>query len=509
MLCISGHFDSGMQICRRCSSRFVVAEEEEKNSQGIRKEFAAKAARKSSKCVHYMPTSKERERERGCELLRRRALHCINALEQCSLSPSAVSRHRQGSGSTHLCVGPNNFVCCCLFFTYKVAPYLNYLFSAVVATSLCLVSLHPHPHPPLTSERAEETFSLSQENVLEAVFQGKYSIGPTTIAIEGVTMVNGICYICLSLFSSLAGDCESHNPCQHLCFDLHDGTFECACLNNYFLSDNGYSCVPHDSVEDGQNPFDQQQPIEQANHHPYHHIHQLHPHHFASTHPPSAQVSTSRVDDFVEENLLFSNIDEEDEDEDIDLDQFSSANSQMFFAQGEPPEQRTSKKSPVNSPFDLFRSYELDTQNTDPSHLLHKKVDLEMSHIDTHQPPQVQDRNNFNSCNEVECESGGICVTESLDTSSQLLLPSNINSVITPNLQSRLAMAMSETTFNKSTFRCRCPLGRKGFFCEKRKYFYFHQQIGQRRICCHFLSPNSTSIDPRVPFRQGPGARKS
>lgn len=28
-----------------------------------------------------------------------------------------------------------------------------------------------------------------------------------------------------------------------MCFDLHDGTFECACNKGYVLEPNGYSCV--------------------------------------------------------------------------------------------------------------------------------------------------------------------------------------------------------------------------------------------------------------------------
>lgn len=41
----------------------------------------------------------------------------------------------------------------------------------------------------------------------------------------------------------LSGECRSNGPCQHLCFDLHDGTFECACREGFTLADNGYSCV--------------------------------------------------------------------------------------------------------------------------------------------------------------------------------------------------------------------------------------------------------------------------
>ncbi|GFQ97486.1 hypothetical protein TNCT_111761 [Trichonephila clavata] len=40
-----------------------------------------------------------------------------------------------------------------------------------------------------------------------------------------------------------AWECREDSPCQHLCFDLHDGTFECACKDGFTLSVNGYSCI--------------------------------------------------------------------------------------------------------------------------------------------------------------------------------------------------------------------------------------------------------------------------
>ena len=45
------------------------------------------------------------------------------------------------------------------------------------------------------------------------------------------------------LYSFHAGECRTNGPCQHLCFDLHDGTFECACKEDYTLANNGYSCI--------------------------------------------------------------------------------------------------------------------------------------------------------------------------------------------------------------------------------------------------------------------------
>lgn len=47
---------------------------------------------------------------------------------------------------------------------------------------------------------------------------------------------------CLSVVCSV-GECQSEGgPCQQLCYDLHDGTFECGCSEGYVLSTDGYSC---------------------------------------------------------------------------------------------------------------------------------------------------------------------------------------------------------------------------------------------------------------------------
>ena len=63
---------------------------------------------------------------------------------------------------------------------------------------------------------------------------------------------------------------------------------------------------------------------------------------------------------------------------------------------------------------------------------------------------------NFNSCSQIECEAGGTCVEED-DGSSALKNGSQI-----PNQTAKLRKMHRK-------LRCRCPLGRGGFFCEKRE----------------------------------------
>lgn len=42
--------------------------------------------------------------------------------------------------------------------------------------------------------------------------------------------------------AAFQGECGEDNPCEQLCFDLHDGTYECSCKEGHTLADNGYSC---------------------------------------------------------------------------------------------------------------------------------------------------------------------------------------------------------------------------------------------------------------------------
>ncbi|KAF0312615.1 Pikachurin [Amphibalanus amphitrite] len=40
------------------------------------------------------------------------------------------------------------------------------------------------------------------------------------------------------------GTCSHGSACDHTCFNLHDGTYECDCRPGYVLNDNGYTCDP-------------------------------------------------------------------------------------------------------------------------------------------------------------------------------------------------------------------------------------------------------------------------
>lgn len=39
------------------------------------------------------------------------------------------------------------------------------------------------------------------------------------------------------------GRCGHDSPCQQLCYELHDGMFECDCKAGFSLHEDGYSCT--------------------------------------------------------------------------------------------------------------------------------------------------------------------------------------------------------------------------------------------------------------------------
>lgn len=48
--------------------------------------------------------------------------------------------------------------------------------------------------------------------------------------------------IYLFCFHIFTGRCGHGSPCVQLCYELHDGMYECDCEEGYELDKNGYSC---------------------------------------------------------------------------------------------------------------------------------------------------------------------------------------------------------------------------------------------------------------------------
>lgn len=40
----------------------------------------------------------------------------------------------------------------------------------------------------------------------------------------------------------IAGKCGRGSPCEQLCYELHDGMYECDCMVGFELREDGYSC---------------------------------------------------------------------------------------------------------------------------------------------------------------------------------------------------------------------------------------------------------------------------
>lgn len=41
---------------------------------------------------------------------------------------------------------------------------------------------------------------------------------------------------------SVSGRCDRGSPCEQLCYELHDGMYECDCKAGFILRADGYSC---------------------------------------------------------------------------------------------------------------------------------------------------------------------------------------------------------------------------------------------------------------------------
>ncbi|KAL1114770.1 hypothetical protein AAG570_007594 [Ranatra chinensis] len=52
-------------------------------------------------------------------------------------------------------------------------------------------------------------------------------------------------------FSMPPGRCGHESPCEQLCYELHDGMFECDCKRGFVLHHDGYSCLEHVSALSG------------------------------------------------------------------------------------------------------------------------------------------------------------------------------------------------------------------------------------------------------------------
>ncbi|XP_056640683.1 pikachurin [Diorhabda sublineata] len=52
----------------------------------------------------------------------------------------------------------------------------------------------------------------------------------------------------LQFEAAFQGRCDENSPCQQLCYELHDGMYECDCREGFILREDGYSCYEINST---------------------------------------------------------------------------------------------------------------------------------------------------------------------------------------------------------------------------------------------------------------------
>ncbi|XP_043475420.1 pikachurin isoform X1 [Leptopilina heterotoma] len=57
--------------------------------------------------------------------------------------------------------------------------------------------------------------------------------------------------------AAFQGRCGHGSPCEQLCYELHDGMYECDCRDGYILHKNGYSCAELNSTSPSTSEFDE------------------------------------------------------------------------------------------------------------------------------------------------------------------------------------------------------------------------------------------------------------
>lgn len=59
----------------------------------------------------------------------------------------------------------------------------------------------------------------------------------------------------LIILPCIPGRCGHGSPCEQLCYELHDGMYECDCKDGYILHKNGYSCAGEFTSSAYNSPF--------------------------------------------------------------------------------------------------------------------------------------------------------------------------------------------------------------------------------------------------------------
>ncbi|XP_076289141.1 pikachurin isoform X3 [Lasioglossum baleicum] len=224
--------------------------------------------------------------------------------------------------------------------------------------------------------------------------------------------------------AAFQGRCGHGSPCEQLCYELHDGMYECDCRDGYILHKNGYSCAELNSTS----------------------------------------PSTSELGELVEEVENDELNKDTDDDEDAVEDILYMRGASFTIHLDPPPENTTANSTKINdetgAPLDRV---ELRATSQGPN--LEQKLPSTMESIVSTEP----------ACS-LDCGSAGNCYIEQSrgDDVEQLADDGAENTDVDDDEDGDGSMAMDlegndvAPRRKQGSFRqrCQCPLGRGGDRCQ-------------------------------------------
>lgn len=128
---------------------------------------------------------------------------------------------------------PGKLVCRGFFFTRADIPEHRSAEIAVVGVNT------PYLAVMRTGETCERSSAFAASFHAESVFSLCSSAPPPP---NSPDTHNLLTFPRFPMFR-VSGRCGHGSPCEQLCYELHDGMYECDCRDGYILHKNGYSCA--------------------------------------------------------------------------------------------------------------------------------------------------------------------------------------------------------------------------------------------------------------------------
>ncbi|XP_076379382.1 pikachurin isoform X2 [Megalopta genalis] len=220
--------------------------------------------------------------------------------------------------------------------------------------------------------------------------------------------------------AAFQGRCGHGSPCEQLCYELHDGMYECDCRDGYILHKNGYSCAELNSTS----------------------------------------PSTSELGELVEEVENDELNKDTDDDEDAVEDILYMRGASFTIHLDPPPENTTANSTKINdetgAPLDRV---ELRATSQGPN--LEQKLPSTMESIVSTEP----------ACS-LDCGSAGNCYIEQSRGEEAEQLGDDDGAENTDDEDSSMPMDLEGNDVaprrKQGSFsqRCQCPLGRGGDRCQ-------------------------------------------